>query len=179
MPSEDTEKTGRALSISLKPGCQAGARGSFKETIRGIHHLVRHRRPIEIRVVIVRQNAKRLRDLAHFLFWNFPFAVHVAFMAMETSGVACSNLDEVWVEPLDYMEELRKAFCYLHQRMMNVSLYNLPLCLIPEGIRSFAGASISEWKKTFLPECARCGQTAVCAGFFATSVRKPAGIHPF
>jgi hypothetical protein len=76
------------------------------------------------------------------------------------------------------MEELRQAVCYLHQRMMNVSIYNLPLCLLPEGIRHFARDSISEWKKTFLPECECCGQTAVCAGFFATSVRKPAGIHP-
>lgn len=156
-----------------------GACGSFEETITGIHHLVRYRRPIEIRVVILRQNAGRLRDLAHFLFWNFPFAVHVAFMAMETSGVAGNNLDEVWIEPVEYMEELGQAVLFLHQRMMNVSLYNLPLCLIPERIRPFARDSISEWKKTYVPECGGCREMEACGGFFATSVRKPSYLRRF
>jgi His-Xaa-Ser system radical SAM maturase HxsC len=156
-----------------------GAIGSFKETITGIHHLVRYRRPVEIRVVIVRQNSERLRDLAHFLFWNFPFAVHIAFMAMETSGVAGNNLERIWIEPVDYMEELRQAVIYLHQRMMNVSLYNLPFCLIPERIRAFARDSISDWKKTYASECKGCAEIASCGGLFATSVRKPAHLHRF
>ncbi|MDQ7825390.1 MAG: His-Xaa-Ser system radical SAM maturase HxsC [Candidatus Eremiobacteraeota bacterium] len=156
-----------------------GAKGSFRETVAGIHNLVRYGRPIEIRVVIVRQNAERLADLAHFIFWNFPFAVHIAFMAMETSGVACANLDEVWVEPSDYRGALEKAVVFLNQRMMRVSLYNLPLCLISEKVRPFARDSISDWKKMFLPECGECSQKASCGGFFGTSVRKPSQIKPF
>jgi His-Xaa-Ser system radical SAM maturase HxsC len=156
-----------------------GVKGSFQETITGIHNLVRHRCSIEIRVVIVRQNAARLVDLAHFIFWNFPFAVHIAFMAMETSGVACANLDEVWVEPADCRDALEKAVLFLHQRMMKVSIYNLPFCLLSERVHPFARDSISDWKKTFLPECEGCGKKPSCGGFFATSVRKPAHIHPF
>ncbi len=156
-----------------------GVKGSFCETIAGIHNLVRYRRPIEIRVVIVRQNAARLRELARFIFWNFPFAVHVAFMAMETSGVACANIDEVWIEPADYREELEKAVLSLHQRVMKVSIYNLPHCLLSERVRSFARDSISDWKKTFAPECGSCRKKDSCGGFFATSVRKPANIQPF
>jgi len=155
-----------------------GAKGSFRETIRGIHNLVRYSRLIEIRVVIVRQNAARLLDLAHFIFWNLPFAVHVTFMAMETSGAACKNLDSVWVEPAEYREELEKAVLFLHRRAMNVSIYNLPQCLLSERFRPFARDSISDWKKTFAPECGQCSKRECCGGFFATSVRKPSGIHP-
>ncbi|MGV8119611.1 MAG: His-Xaa-Ser system radical SAM maturase HxsC [Candidatus Xenobiia bacterium LiM19] len=155
-----------------------GVAGSFSETITGIHNLVRYRRAIEIRVVIVRQNAARLRDLAHFIFWNFPFAVHIAFMAMETSGSACTNLDQVWVEPAQYRQELEKAVLFLHQRVMKVSIYNLPHCLLSERFRPFARDSISDWKKTYVPECEGCSRKESCGGFFATSVRKPADIHP-
>jgi His-Xaa-Ser system radical SAM maturase HxsC len=156
-----------------------GASGSFSETINGIHNIVRHSRPVEIRVVIVRQNAKRLKDLAHFIFWNFPFAVHVAFMAMETSGTACTNLDEIWVEPSEYAEDLERAVLSLHQRMINVSIYNIPLCLLPEKTHQFARDSISDWKKIFLPECGGCSRIASCGGFFATSVRKPTPVRPY
>lgn len=153
--------------------------GSFRETIKGIHNILRFGLPIEIRVVIVRQNSERLGDLANFIFWNFPFALHVTFMAMETSGVAATNIDNVWVEPMDYAKELEKAILFLNQRMMNVSIYNLPLCLLPENLHKFARDSISEWKKTYLPECSECKKRESCGGFFATSMKKPAGIKPF
>lgn len=155
-----------------------GAEGSFAETIGGIYNLTRYSRPIEIRVVIVRRNSERLGDLAHFLYWNFPFSAHIAFMAMETSGIASANLEKTWIEPKDYAPELERAMIYLRQRRMNVSIYNMPLCLIPERIRPSARDSISDWKKTFLPECAPCRMKQQCAGFFATSVRKPSFISP-
>jgi His-Xaa-Ser system radical SAM maturase HxsC len=156
-----------------------GVRGSFAETIAGIHNLVRYQRPVEIRVVLVRQNTHRLPDLAHFLFWNFPFAVHIAFMAMETSGVASINLDHVWIEPWEYREGLEKAVRFLHQRMMNVSIYNIPLCLLLPGARPFARDSISAWKKVYLSPCEECVKRAECGGFFGTSVRKPSHVEPF
>lgn len=155
-----------------------GATGSFEQSIRGIYNLVRFRRPVEIRVVMVKQNSKRLKDLAHFIFWNFPFVVHVAFMGMETSGVASENLDKVWIDPVDYAEELAQAVNFLHQRSINVSIFNIPLCSLPEGVRSFARDSISDWKKTFVPECRGCSKTNQCSGFFATSVKKPEHIKP-
>ncbi|MCE1248361.1 MAG: His-Xaa-Ser system radical SAM maturase HxsC [Firmicutes bacterium] len=155
-----------------------GASGSFSQSIRGIHNLIRFKRPVEIRVVMVKQNSKRLKDLAHFIFWNFPFAVHVAFMGMETSGVASRNLENVWIDPVDYAEELAQAVTFLHQRLINVSIFNIPLCSLPENIRSFARDSISGWKKTFVPECNDCTKSNECCGFFATSVKKPEHIKP-
>jgi His-Xaa-Ser system radical SAM maturase HxsC len=155
-----------------------GAPGSFAETIKGIHNLIRYRRPVEIRVVIVKQNSKRLKDLAHFIFWNFPFAAHIAFMAMETSGVASENLEKVWIDPFDYSDELEQAVTFLHQRVMNVSIFNIPLCSLPEKLRPFARDSISDWKKTFIPECRQCAKQSECCGFFATSVKIPEHIKP-
>ena len=152
--------------------------GSFAETIAGIHHLVRHQCHVEIRIVLVRQNVARLEDFSHFLFWNLPFAVHIAFMAMETSGLAANNLDRIWVEPKEYASSLERAVVFLHRRRMNTSIYNIPLCLLPERLRPFARDSISSWKKTFLPVCRECGAASSCAGFFATSSKTPSSISP-
>ena len=155
-----------------------GVEGSFAETIAGIHHLVRHQCHVEIRIVIVRQNFARLEDLSHFLFWNLPFAVHIAFMGMETSGVAADNLERIWVEPKEYAGSLERAVVFLHRRRMNTSIYNIPLCLLPERLRPFARDSISTWKKTFLPVCRECRGASSCAGFFATSSKTPSSILP-
>jgi len=152
--------------------------GSFAETIAGIHHLVRHQCHVEIRVVMVRQNVARLEDFAHFLFWNLPFAVHIAFMALETSGIAADNLDRIWVEPKEYAGSLERALVFLQRRRMNTSIYNIPLCLLPERLRPFARDSISSWKKIFLPVCRECCCAASCAGFFATSSKTPSSISP-
>lgn len=52
---------------------------------------------------------------------------------------------------------------------MNVSIYNLPLCLLEEPIRRFARDSISAWKKNYLEQCDQCTVKEKCGGVFDTS----------
>jgi hypothetical protein len=99
-------------------------------------------------------------------------------MGMETSGVAADNLAHIWVEPKEYADSLERAVVFLHRRHMNTSIYNIPLCLLPERLRPFARDSISTWKKTFLPVCRECRGASSCAGFFATSSKTPSSILP-
>jgi hypothetical protein len=75
----------------------------------------------------------------------------------------------VWVDPIDFGERLAEAVQHLHRRNMNVSVYNLPYCLLPERTWPFARDSISDWKKTYLPVCDGCVKRAECSGVFATS----------
>ena len=97
-------------------------------------------------------------------------------MGMETHGMAEKNLSDVWIEPIEYMTELREAVLYLHMRQLNVVVYNLPYCILDEELRAFSADSISEWKKIFLAECKNCQWSDKCAGAFATSVKIPKGI---
>lgn len=155
----------------------AGTPGAFKETVAGILNLYRLYQKVEIRIVVTKLNADILQDMAHFIFWNFPFVSHVAFMGMETHGSAKDNIKYIWIEPVDYMEELITAVQYISMRGMRVSIYNIPLCLIPPEQRKYARQSISSWKNSLMDTCNMCSEKDFCAGFFTTSVRQPKGIH--
>jgi len=56
---------------------------------------------------------------------------------------------------------------------MRVSIYNTPLCVIPESIRSFSANSISDWKNDYLDECSNCSAKQQCGGFFSWNLKKP------
>jgi len=155
-----------------------GVPGSFQQTITGLYNLARFMRPVEIRIVLIKQNYQRLEALAEFIYRNMPFAIHIAIMGMETSGIAGDNLDSVWVDPKDYQQELQKGVAELHRRNMNVSIYNLPHCLLPKALWKFARSSISGWKKVYLSQCENCCVKEDCGGTFATSVRQSSYITP-
>lgn len=155
-----------------------GASGAFAETIEALHNLALLRQRIELRFVMQRRNVQRLPQFSEFVYRNLPFVLHIAFMGMETIGVAMDNIQMVWIEPTEYMPMLNDAVLHLHRRDMEVSLYNLPLCLVPESMWRFADDSISDWKKTFLAVCDVCSVKSRCPGVFATSQVQSRGIAP-
>lgn len=142
------------------------ADGAFDQTVRGILNLKRCSVPVEIRVVIHKENFHRLPKLAEFLARNLLFVDHVALMGLEIIGFAKSNLESLWIDPYDYRDELEKAVEILDSSGMKVSIYNTPLCLLSEKVRRFAAKSISDWKNQYPAECDGCSQRNLCAGFF-------------
>lgn len=141
----------------------------FRKTIRGIQNLGKLRQNIEIRFVINKLNFRRLLPFALFIYRNFPFVVHVAFMGLEMTGWALENQHDIWIDPADHREELRQAVWELHRRDLNVSIYNIPLCLLDARSWRFARQSISSWKNDYLPICAECDVMTQCCGIFTTS----------
>jgi len=89
---------------------------------------------------------------------------------MEIHGIACENIEAIYVDPYDYKEQLRKAVLALHRRGLHVSIYNTPLCICHEDVRRFSRASISAWKNIWADTCAICLAKETCCGFFSTSV---------
>lgn len=156
------------------------ARGAFSETMQGIYNLARANQRIEIRVVLSQLTVPRLPELAHFIFRNMPFVEHVALMGIESMGLAKKNHDALWIDPLDYQEELSQAAHFLNARGMTVSIYNLPLCILKPSLTPFYRQSISDWKNLFIDACQSCAGVTQCAGFFKShSARwQSRGIHP-
>ena len=144
------------------------ARGAWSETLAGLYNLARGGADIEIRVVVQRANVERLPELAYFIFRNLTFARHIAFMAIEPIGFAPVNHDAIWIDPVDCMGILKDALFFLANRGMSVSLYNFPLCIVPEELWCFTRKSISDWKNAYLPACDRCAVRKDCCGFFRT-----------
>jgi hypothetical protein len=90
-------------------------------------------------------------------------------MQMETTGLAKENLEELWIDPHDYNDELREAVLLLADRGMNSYIYNAQLCVLPDDIRCYAIQSISDWKDIYLSECEGCLLKGKCGGFFASN----------
>lgn len=156
------------------------AKGAFDQTVIGLLNLARYGVSVEIRVVLHRLTYRRLPKLAEFIYRNLPFARHVALMGMEMVGYVHKNLDLLWMDPYDYRTELETATLSLARHGMNVSIYNLQLCVLPHSVWPYARRSISDWKNVYLPECADCSVQLACAGFFQSGTkRKSAYIRPF
>lgn len=142
------------------------APGAFSETLKGLYNLARAGQIIEIRVVLSKLTTPRLPELAHYVFRNLPFVRHVALMGIESTGLARKHHEELWIDPLDYQDSLSQALFFLHHRGLAVSIYNLPLCLVPPQLSRFARQSISDWKNLFIDDCQECSAINHCSGFF-------------
>jgi His-Xaa-Ser system radical SAM maturase HxsC len=149
------------------------ADNAFDDTIRGILNLKRCRVPVEIRVVLHQKNYHRLPKLAEFITRNLLFVDHVALMGLEIMGFAKSNFNGLWIDPYDYKDELEEATNTFARYGMRTSIYNHPLCVVPESVRQFAVRSISDWKNDFLEECKTCNSMHECGGFFSSNLKKP------
>lgn len=155
-----------------------GVKGAFNETLQGLYNLGRYHQNIEIRTVILKQNYKKLRDLATFIYRNIPFVSHVALMGMEYHGNAKTNYDLISIDPIDYKQELFEAIREYVRYDMIVDVYNIPLCLADDRIKDFCRDSISTWKKSYLPQCESCSCKVECCGVFETSFKHSKNIMP-
>jgi len=148
------------------------AAGAFDETVRGIVNLGEVRQRIEIRVVVHKQTAPALPEIAEFIARNLPFVEQVALMGLEMIGFARANMDDVWIDPTEYGAELNEAVSLLARRRIKTMIYNHQLCLIDRELWPFTVRSISDWKNEYHPECVECSVRDRCGGFFFSAKYK-------
>jgi His-Xaa-Ser system radical SAM maturase HxsC len=141
--------------------------GAWRETVQGLYHMGTEGARLEIRCVLTRWNLDALPELSYFLFRNLSFVEHVALMGLEPIGFARANWAELKVSAAELARPLADAVHFLANRGMSVSIYNVPLCMLPDSLRPFARQSISDWKVSFTDECSTCDLRSECCGFFA------------
>ena len=156
----------------------AGVKGAFSETMLGLYNLARFSFDIELRIVLMRLNYKRLPQMGSFIFKNIPFVKYISLMGLENTGDAIKNKSIVYVDPVDLAENLRKVALYLSGVGLNVSIFNLSHCILPEILWQFARKSISDWKVRYEPFCSLCTMKNDCCGLFATSAFQSSHLHP-
>ena len=148
------------------------ARGAFDQTVAGLHQAARNGIRVEVRVVLHKLTIPRLTKLVEFIYRNLTFAEHIALMGLEYTGYTPRNIEELWIDPYDYQDELEEAVEYLAVRNMNVSIYNHQLCVLKPSLWSYARKAISDWKTFYLPECQTCSALPACGGLFQWAVKK-------
>jgi His-Xaa-Ser system radical SAM maturase HxsC len=144
------------------------AKGAFDETVLGILKLKDRGQRVEIRVVLHALTAPIIEETGRWIARNLPFVDHVALMGLENTGFAIANDAVLWMDPVDYSDGLAKAVDHLSAAGVNVSVYNLPKCVLLRSVWPHALQSISDWKNGFVEECDRCDEKNSCSGFFTT-----------
>ena len=156
------------------------AQNAYYQTVAGLHNLARYNQRIEIRVVLHKESIPRLVKLARYIYKNLPFAEHVTFMGLEYIGYTPFNIEKLWIDPMEYRDELEEAVEFLAGQGMNVSIYNSQLCLLPQNLWQYSRKSISDWKNSYLPECEQCVKLEECGGLFTWNLKKHSSyIKPF
>ncbi|HEY4289187.1 MAG TPA: His-Xaa-Ser system radical SAM maturase HxsC [Puia sp.] len=148
------------------------AKDAFSQTLLGLHQLARYQQRIEIRVVLHQQTIPRLTRLARYIYKNLPFIEHVAFMGLEHIGYTPHNSEVLWIDPVEYAEQLGEAVQFLAGQGMRVSIYNAQLCTLPQKLWPYCRKSISDWKNSYLAECSRCIKRSDCGGFFTWNLQR-------
>jgi His-Xaa-Ser system radical SAM maturase HxsC len=148
------------------------AENAFNETVKGILNLKSLKQKVEIRIVIHKQTYKRLPHLAEYIVRNLTMVDHVALMGLEITGFTRANLNDLWIDPVEYKNELLEAINILSGHRLNVSLYNHQLCLVDKKNWPFYRKSISDWKNEYMPECEGCDEQVRCGGFFSSAKHK-------
>ena len=144
------------------------AKGAFDETVLGILKLKDRGQRVEIRVVLHALTAPIISETCRWIARNLPFVDHVALMGLENTGFAIANEALLWIDPIDYRDALAEGVGLLNSAGVNVSVYNLPRCVLDRSIWPYAVQSISDWKNGFVAECEFCVEKLRCSGLFTS-----------
>jgi His-Xaa-Ser system radical SAM maturase HxsC len=141
--------------------------GAFDRLLESFAILARSAQAIELRTVLLRRNYQDLPRLAYMLSDRLPFVSHWAVMQLERIGFARNRWRSLFVDHSANPQPLERAIAIATARGLEVVLFNTPYCTVPERLRQYLHASISDWKRAWSAECHACKAKALCGGFFA------------
>ena len=144
--------------FSIEHDAITQVKDSYIETMKGLYNLANIGADIELRVVINKMNYRRLPQLSEFIWRNLPFVASISFMGLEDTGYSIKNHNKIWIDPIDYLVEIEKAVINLAEWNLDVSIFNIPLCLLKPSLYKFAKKSISDWKVTYIDTCSTCSK---------------------
>ena len=143
------------------------ADGSFKQTIRGIKKLLRNGIRIEIRLIVSRLNISDFDRIADLIITQFPGVDYVSVIAMEMTGNARKNKEQVWIPYKESFDRISGAIRRMVKNGVDVRLYNFPICTVQKSFWTLCEKSISGNKVRFGEVCDVCKYRSACGGVFA------------
>ncbi len=155
------------------------APGSFHQTLAGLKRLYKLGLKLELRIVVCRTNVSNIEDIAKLIIRELPNTDRVCIMAMEMTGNAFKNRDEIWIPYSDSFPNVKKAIDILVFEGINVQLFNYPLCTVDKRYWSLCAKSISGYKVRYGENCCQCAVKDSCGGVFAgTLLLERADLNP-
>lgn len=156
-----------------------GKAGAFARLEESFAHLLLGGAQVELRTVVLTSNLDRLAGLAQHVARRLRFVQAWSIMQLEHVGFARSRWHQLYVDHADRFGPIAAALDHARLHNIPARLFNFPRCTVPPPYRYLAAASISDWKRKYLPACDACSEKDACTGFFEwhpeTSTE---GVHP-
>jgi len=143
-----------------------GKDGAFEKLQDGLAVLLGAGCRVELRTVLLSDNAPHLAELARYVATRLRFVEAWSIMQLEHVGFARRRWRELFVDHLSDFSTIGAALDHAHLHGVHAQLFNFPLCTVPAAYRHLAQPSISDWKRKFVPECGLCTERERCSGFF-------------
>lgn len=143
-----------------------GKSGAFLQLMETLPIFARAGASIELRTVIMRENAASLAHLASYVTMHLPFIKRWALMQMESIGFGRQNWDRLFFDHSTEFMPIADALNIVKARTIEALLFNFPRCTVPLPYRDRAPSTISDWKRRYLDECRDCRERDACGGFF-------------
>ncbi|MBF4317662.1 His-Xaa-Ser system radical SAM maturase HxsC, partial [Vibrio anguillarum] len=123
----------------------------------------------EVRFIPTQKNATELPQVVEYISRVFSGVVQLSIMNLEASGWAKRNWEGLRCDTEDYKDALKEGLETADIAGLHPTLFNFPLCHLPESARGFAVKSISDWKNYYPNECTNCQLQDNCGGYFSSS----------
>ncbi|MBP2196807.1 His-Xaa-Ser system radical SAM maturase HxsC [Pantoea cypripedii] len=146
-----------------------GSEGAFNETVRGLINAGNSGINIELRVIPTQGNYTELDDIVEFAGRVFSNINQISLMGLESIGWARKNWSSIFIEHDSYSDKILSVVDTALRSGIPLTIFNYPLCHLPERARGFSTQSISDWKNYYPKECDQCTQKSSCAGYFSSS----------
>lgn len=143
-----------------------GKSGAYDRLLKSMVTLARSGSAIELRTVIMKTNNATLPALAALISTELPFISSWAIMQLESIGFGRANWEKLFFDHSGDFTSIARAIDIAHARGIDALLYNFPLCSVPPPYRAHAPATISDWKRKYLPICTDCSMRQGCTGYF-------------
>lgn len=143
-----------------------GKEGAFARLEQSFGTLLLAGARIELRTVLLTSNLDALPALARYVTTRLRFIESWSIMQLENIGFAKNRWPELYVHHREHFGPIAAALDCVALHGVPARLFNFPRCSVPEPYREQAAASISDWKRKYMPACADCNEQAHCCGFF-------------
>ena len=152
------------------------AKGSFKQTMMALHHLMSTHIRVEIRIVVSQLNIDDLQQIAQLIIKECKRVYTVKFIGLEMLGNARRNLNDVWIDYKESFLKMKSAIDLLVKNEIDVGIYNYPLCCVDQPYWSLCEKSITDYKVRYLPQCNQCTKKDACGGMFSGTYNLMKGV---
>jgi His-Xaa-Ser system radical SAM maturase HxsC len=140
--------------------------GAFSRLEESFAALLQAGARIELRTVLLKANVAALPDLARHVTTRLRFIESWSIMQLENTGFAKNRWPLLYLDHRADFEPIAAALDRAALHGLPARLFNFPRCSVPEPYRPQAAVSISDWKRKYMPACARCRERERCCGFF-------------